>query len=116
MKILVVGSSFASTIVIKNLIDEGFKPILLDSDNNYNTSKIQLQKDDKNKILNPIQNIGGLSNYWSGSVYKYSEKILLPITYEDLNPHYKKLTSLIDCKIFSNQSMIKSYIKEYSYK
>ena len=114
MKILVIGSSFASTIVLKNLIDAGFKPILLDSDNNYNTSKIQLQKDDKNKILNPIQNIGGLSNYWSGSVYKYSEKDLVdwPITYEDLNPHYKKVTSLIDCKIFSNQSMIKSYIKE----
>ena len=92
MKILVVGSSFASTIVLKNLIDAGFKPILIDSDNDYNISKLTLQKDDRDKILNPIQNIGGLSNFWSGSVNEYSEKDLTdwPINYEDLSAHYKK--------------------------
>ena len=114
MKILVVGSSFASTIALKNLIESGFKPILIDSDENHNFSKIQLQKDNRDKILNPIQNIGGLSNYWSGSVNEYSQKDLIdwPISYEDLDPHYRKISSLIDCKILSNQSMIKPYIKE----
>lgn len=114
MKILVVGSSFASTIVLKNLIDSGFKPILIDSDNDYNISKLKLQKDDKDKILNPIQSIGGLSNYWSGSVNEYSEKDLTdwPINYEDLNPHYKKISSIVDCKIFSNHNIVKSYIQE----
>ena len=114
MKILVVGSSFASTIVLKNLIDAGFKPILIDSDNDYNISKLTLQKDDRDKILNPIQNIGGLSNFWSGSVNEYSEKDLTdwPINYEDLSAHYKKISSLVDCKIFSNHNIVKSYIQE----
>ena len=112
MKIIVTGSSFASTVCILNLVKNGFKPILIDSDIDIKISKIELQKDNKSKILNPIQSIGGLSNFWSGSVDEYSDKDLTdwPISYEDLKVHYKNIFNNFNFKKYSNKEIGRAHV------
>lgn len=110
MKVCVIGSSFASTICIIELINQGFKPYLIDSDDDFSSSKIALKKDNKNKIINPIQVLGGLSNFWTGSIHEYLESDFdkWPIKYSNLKDYYKLILNNISAKKFNFKYLLKN--------
>jgi len=110
MIICVIGSSFASTMCVLELVKNGYKPILIDADDDFYSSKIALKKDNKAKIIKPIQALGGLSNFWTGSIHEYIDIDFhkWPIKYPDLKDYYKMSLQNIPAKKYDFKYLLKS--------
>jgi len=93
MKIVVAGTGFSSILCIKELVEKGIKPLVLDVGNEPDkNSKISLTKKilARQKNIDQFHLIGGLSNVWSGVLEEYNEKDLAnwPIKKKDFENYY----------------------------
>ncbi len=100
MKIIVVGTGFASIPAISLLVKLGFKPTVIDVGNKINNKKKHLMKKDifiKKKNYDDYLCLGGLSNVWTGVIDKYDEIDLQnwPVNKNILENYYNKLDDLL---------------------
>ena len=79
MKVVVVGTSFASVPAIHYLIKSGIKPIVIDVGNEIDKSNKILMKQKSLVRLYSSDDylcLGGLSNFWTGVVDRYNDSDL----------------------------------------
>ena len=100
MKIIVVGTGFASIPAISLLVKSGLKPTVIDVGNKINNQKKYLLKKNifiKKKNYDDYLCLGGLSNVWTGVIDKYDEVDLLnwPINKNTFETYYNKLNDLL---------------------
>ena len=100
MKIIVVGTGFASIPAISLLVKSGLKPTVIDVGNKINNQKKHLLKKNifiKKKNYDDYLCLGGLSNVWTGVIDKYDEVDLLnwPINKNTFETYYNKLNDLL---------------------
>jgi hypothetical protein len=100
MKVIIVGTGFASTMAIIHLVKLGIKPIVIDVANKSDKDTKNLLKKDVFIKKNDYDNfllLGGLSNVWTGVIDKFDSIDLneWPIGFNSLNIYYDKLLKLV---------------------